>query len=163
MNATAAGTGARWERLVVWAYTRTPDRLRTAVVRALAPTYTVGVLAVVRRPDGRVLLVDQPYRRGWSLPGGDLKRGESAARGAARELLEEVGLRVTVAEPTLAHQRLHDRWVTFVVILQVDDATADGVAPTSPELTAARWFSPSALPDLDSDAVAPLRVAGIGA
>lgn len=48
---------------------------------------------VVRR--GRVLLVRRahpPLRREWSLPGGRLEPGESAARACARELAEETGL-----------------------------------------------------------------------
>ena len=46
------------ERLVVAVYARTPERPRRAVVRAVTPGYRVGVLAVVTRPDGRLLLVE---------------------------------------------------------------------------------------------------------
>ncbi|MDP9497636.1 MAG: NUDIX domain-containing protein [Actinomycetota bacterium] len=150
-----------WERLLVAAYARTPERPRRAVVRLLTPGHRVGVLAVLRRPDGRVLLVDQPYVEGWALPGGDLKRGETVAGALTRELREEIGLHVAVPEPALAAHRAHDRWVTFVAPLQVDDAGADALRPRSPELAAVGWYAPGALPPLHPDTVAPLRLAGV--
>ena len=79
-----------WERLVVAVYARSPERPRRAVVRLVTPGYRVGVLAVLTRPDGRLLLVDQPYTDGWSLPGGDVKRGETIGQGlSAREGLKQ--------------------------------------------------------------------------
>jgi ADP-ribose pyrophosphatase YjhB (NUDIX family) len=43
---------------------------------------------------GRVLLVRNSYRRPLSMPAGNLRRGESPAAAAVRELREEVGIRV---------------------------------------------------------------------
>jgi ADP-ribose pyrophosphatase YjhB (NUDIX family) len=152
-----------WEQLVVAVYARSPERPRRAVVRLVTPGYRVGVLAVLSRPDGRLLLVDQPYTQGWSLPGGDLKRGESVGQGLSRELREEVGLHVDLPDPVLAAQRPHDRWVTFVAKVDVDDATADQLGSRSPELSATAWFAPDALPPLDPDVVDPLRLVGVRA
>ncbi|GBC60440.1 NUDIX hydrolase [Desulfonema ishimotonii] len=45
--------------------------------------------------DGRVLLIRNSYKPGYTLPGGCLKSGEKAVRAAARELCEEVALRVS--------------------------------------------------------------------
>jgi len=42
--------------------------------------------------EGRLLLVRNGYRRGYSLPGGNRKSGESARRAAVREIREEVGV-----------------------------------------------------------------------
>ena len=153
----------QWERLVVAVYARTPERPRRAVVRLLTPGYRVGVLAVLTRPDGRLLLVDQPYTEGWSLPGGDLKRGETVGAGLSRELREELGLHVVAPEPVLAAQRPHDRWVTFVARVEVDEPTAARVAPRSAELQQVGWYAPDALPLLDPDVVDPLRLAGVPA
>ncbi len=76
--------------------------------RALRPESVIPT--VVQRHAGRVLLVDGTGRvllfrggdpadpgRGtwWFTPGGGLDAGESAAEGAARELFEETGLRVS--------------------------------------------------------------------
>lgn len=69
-----------------------PAPVRRAAVHAGAPSYTVGAVAVLRRPDGRLLLVDQRHSDGWALPGGLLRRGESAAAAVVREVREEVGI-----------------------------------------------------------------------
>jgi ADP-ribose pyrophosphatase YjhB (NUDIX family) len=45
---------------------------------------------------GAVLLVRPSYRRQWALPGGGVRPGESAAQAAAREIHEELGLRLAV-------------------------------------------------------------------
>ena len=150
-----------WQRLLVTGYTHAPHGLRRQVVRLLTPGYRTGVLGVLRRPDGRVLLVDQPYVAGWSLPGGDLKRGESVRDALARELREELGVDLAVRTPVLAAQRVHDRWVTFVAPVDVPEEVAAGLRPTSPELRRAEWFPPAALPPLDRDAVEPLRLVGL--
>lgn len=64
----------------------------------------VDVVAAVIRRDGRLLLARRPLakRHGgrWELPGGKLRSGETLARAAARELAEELGVRVVrVGEP----------------------------------------------------------------
>ncbi len=152
-----------WQRLLVAGYTHAPRRLRRQVVRMVTPGYRAGVLAVLRRPDGRVLLVDQPYVDGWSLPGGDLKRGESVRDAIVRELREELGVALEVPTPVLAAQRVHDRWVTFVTTLDVSEDVAEELRPRSAELSRSAWFAPDALPPLDGDAVEPLRLVGLPA
>jgi 8-oxo-dGTP diphosphatase len=148
--------GQRWERLVVAVYSRTPERTRRSVLRVTTPSYRVGVLVVLRRPDGRVLLVSQPYLDGWALPGGNLARGETPAVGAMRELREELGVDLHVDEPTTAQLRPHDRWVTFVVACDVDDATADRARSQSTEITSLGWFATDDLPSLHVDSAGPL-------
>ena len=46
---------------------------------------------------GRLLLEQRWDCGAWGLPGGRLRRGESEARGIARELFEETGLRLPEA------------------------------------------------------------------
>jgi 8-oxo-dGTP diphosphatase len=61
--------------------------------------------AVLQRDDGHVLLArraNESYASGlWGLPGGHVEDGETLAAAAARELCEEVGVRVdaTTLEP----------------------------------------------------------------
>jgi ADP-ribose pyrophosphatase YjhB (NUDIX family) len=55
--------------------------------------------AVVRDAAGRLLLVQRgrpPSEGLWSLPGGRVEPGETAAQAAAREVAEETGLQVEV-------------------------------------------------------------------
>lgn len=54
---------------------------------------THGVYVAVWRR-GRVLLIQNSYKRPISLPSGGVKRGEEWAHSASRELAEEAGLRV---------------------------------------------------------------------
>jgi ADP-ribose pyrophosphatase YjhB (NUDIX family) len=62
-----------------------------------APVECAG--AVVRDEAGRLLLVRRghaPAKGLWSLPGGRIEPGETAAAAAAREVREETGLHVDV-------------------------------------------------------------------
>jgi len=75
--------------------------------------------AVLRRPDGRVLLAQRlpgtPYPGYWEFPGGKAEAGESMRAALDRELAEELGIEVTHAAPWLtrryvyphAHVELH--------------------------------------------------------
>ncbi|MFF3418731.1 NUDIX domain-containing protein [Streptomyces sp. NPDC002698] len=60
------------------------------------PRVLVGAAALLRDAEGRVLIVEPNYRKGWTLPGGTVESdaGESPRRGARRETAEEIGLDV---------------------------------------------------------------------
>lgn len=64
--------------------------------------------AVVRRPDGRVLLAERPPGKPWAgyweFPGGKIEPGEQPLAALARELYEELGIELEAATP----------WITFV-------------------------------------------------
>ncbi|MEV6267824.1 NUDIX domain-containing protein [Kribbella sp. NPDC051936] len=92
--------------------------------RIRKPT-TSGVKALLRRPDGRFLVVRHSYTdtRRWALPGGGYNPArETPAQAAAREVHEELGLLVP---PEIAEAR----WVKDVQEL--------GDAPLSKWLLAA--------------------------
>jgi 8-oxo-dGTP diphosphatase len=77
--------------------------------------------AVVRDADGRLLLVRRgrpPAQGSWTLPGGRVEPGESAAEAAVREVREETGLDVEVGEllatlPVLGYL-VHDFTATVI-------------------------------------------------
>lgn len=47
--------------------------------------------------DGRLLILEPTYKRGWTIPGGQIEAdGESPWEGCRREVREETGLEVTV-------------------------------------------------------------------
>ena len=77
--------------------------------------------AVVRDEVGRLLLIrrgNPPGRGLWSLPGGRVEAGETPAAAAAREVLEETGLRVEVGPLLgvfdLGEFRAHDFAATVI-------------------------------------------------
>ncbi len=54
--------------------------------------------ALVKDPDGRLLLIQRGHEPGaglWSLPGGRIEPGETDQQAVVREIAEETGLRVT--------------------------------------------------------------------
>ncbi len=64
--------------------------------------------AVVRKPDGQVLLAQRPtgkaYAGYWEFPGGKLEPGETPRQALDRELSEELGLTVLRAAPWLVQR-----------------------------------------------------------
>lgn len=62
---------------------------------------TLGARAIVLDSDNRILLVKHTYQSHWYLPGGGVKKGESAKMAIIRELEEEVGLIINDEEPCL--------------------------------------------------------------
>ena len=113
--------------------------------------------------DVRVLLMDGrgrllfARRRGpgfadglLGLPGGGLEHGESAAQGAARELLEEVGVRVRPDDLALAHVSHQDTGrgmsrVGFFFTVPAWEGPVDNLEPDQCE--ALYWQDPAHLPD----------------
>ncbi|MET4671635.1 ADP-ribose pyrophosphatase YjhB (NUDIX family) [Streptomyces sp. PvR018] len=58
------------------------------------PRVLAAAACLFRDAEGRVLLVEPNYRKGWALPGGTVESetGEGPRQGARRETLEEIGL-----------------------------------------------------------------------
>ncbi len=148
----------RAQTVLLAAYKRLPQAVRLFVIRRATPSFHVGAICVVERPDGHLLLVRQSYRSGgWGFPGGLLRRGEEPADGARRELKEELGvdvdldpLPVVVIDPGM-------RRVDVVFNGRLaPGSTAAETGPHSPEISEARWFPPGALPNLLPEAASAL-------
>lgn len=115
-----------------------PGIVRRTLVRAGTPNFTVGAVCAIDH-DGSYLVLRQPHRPGWSLPGGLLNRGESAAEGVEREVLEETGLRIEVGLPLSVQVNGRVRRVDVIYRIRVDtrpDVSAGG------EATEAGWLPP---------------------
>jgi 8-oxo-dGTP diphosphatase len=69
-------------------------------------------VGVLLQDDGAFLLTSRPqakvYAGYWEFPGGKLEAGESVAQALARELSEELGLQVDVADVQMWKQQLVD-------------------------------------------------------
>jgi 8-oxo-dGTP pyrophosphatase MutT (NUDIX family) len=138
-------------------YGRIPEPVRRVLVRVVAPSFTVGALCAITRPDGQLLLVREIYRPKWGLPGGLLQRREEPAAAARREVMEEVNLEIELlGDPTAVVDpvpRLID------MVFRARPASLAAIAelrPTSPEIVEARWFDPDRLPELQHEAAAAL-------
>jgi 8-oxo-dGTP diphosphatase len=78
------------------------------------------VAALVGDGDGRVLITrrrpDQPLPDQWEFPGGKIEPGESPAHALARELAEEIGVRVEVGT---IWDVLHHQYPAYEVLMLV--------------------------------------------
>ena len=113
---------------------------------------------VLRNPSGEVLL--QKVKRGfftghWSLPGGFIDYGEHPREGAARELAEELGLNLSLSDPSgeagevragedshIVQERIFTaegiNFVSFSYLVDVEDGLEFKLKPD--EIEEARWF-----------------------
>ncbi|MEP6649328.1 MAG: NUDIX hydrolase [Lapillicoccus sp.] len=72
-----------------------------ALLNSFLPRKRVIAQALVRDEAGRVLLCHPTYKDDWDLPGGVVEVRESPREAAAREVLEELGLRLPVGRLVL--------------------------------------------------------------
>ncbi|MEU8814034.1 NUDIX domain-containing protein [Actinoplanes sp. NPDC048796] len=140
-------------------------------------------MTVINRRAGRVLLVDQagrtlllhggdparPGHRWWFTPGGGLLDGESPAEGAARELFEETGLRVSPADLGSSYWREvsefsysgrdyrqdQDFFLLRVTEIQIDMAGMDDDEQET--ITEHRWWSAEEI-EASSELIYPVEL-----
>jgi 8-oxo-dGTP diphosphatase len=110
---------------------------------------------IVTADDGRVLLVrraNAPARGSWSVPGGRVEPGEDDVTATAREVLEETGLEVTVADHVGTVERDAPDGSVFVVrdyrCTPVTGADPAGVV-AGDDACDVGWFTPSQVRELD--------------
>ena len=104
------------------------------------------VRVIVYRDDGDILLVRSRFsRQEWALPGGGVNRNESYEQAAARETLEEVGLRVHNLR-YLGKANSHESYVKFSVRVFAAHAS-DYDIKCNFEIMEARWLNMNYLPE----------------
>lgn len=137
-------------------FRRLPTRLRVWLVHAATPSYAVGAVAIFKRGDGRIALVEQRHSLGWALPGGLLARGEAAGIALVRELAEELGVRVDPLSLPVPFASVNPR-VRRVDVVYFIDAPSDVALRSEDdvEVTGVGWFHLDALP-LVSDPTAEI-------
>jgi len=115
------------------------------------PTRPVPGAAVVCLRGDEVLLVQrgtEPNRGRWSFPGGKINPGETARQTAAREALEETGLRVHVLDVVDVYDAIFPPYHYCVAdYLAVPMDAAEPVA--CGDAMDARWVSAARIPEYD--------------
>jgi 8-oxo-dGTP diphosphatase len=143
----------RLHRTALKLFRRLPVKARRRVVRTIAPAYTVGSICVIERSDGAILLVRLSYRNSWGLPGGLLKRGETPAEAALREVKEESTLDVqVVGDPAVVVDPEAQRVDVVFQARLAPGVDPDTAVASSPEIVEVAWYPSDALPDLQHEA-----------
>lgn len=103
--------------------------------------------AVIRGPDQRVLIARRPLDKHqgglWEFPGGKVEAGETVEAALARELHEELGIRVGSARPLI--QVRHD-YPDKQVLLDVWEVLSFAGDPHGAEGQPLAWVAPDELP-----------------
>ena len=118
-----------------------------------SPTSSLPVLRVAAAAlvdgDGRVLLAQRPAGKSmaglWEFPGGKIEAGETPEQALRRELAEELGIIVEVADLTLAATATHD-YQDFHLDMPLFLCRRWQGAPHSNEGQALAWVLPRDLP-----------------
>jgi ADP-ribose pyrophosphatase YjhB (NUDIX family) len=117
-------------------------RLMRAYWKIAHPTTHGTLVALWNR--GEILLVRNSYVRFYSLPGGYLRKGESARQAVLRELSEEVGVSARDEDLTFELEETHE-WegkLDHVQIFGVELAERPTIAVDQREVVEAAWWSP---------------------
>lgn len=135
-----------------------PRPLRRFIIHTATPSYTVGAVAVLRRRDGQIALVEQRHSLGWALPGGLLSRRETASAGLVREIVEELGIVLDQDALPVPYAAVNPDARRVDIVYFVD--APDGVGLRSEddvEVTGVGWFRLDALPPISEPTAEILR------
>jgi mutator protein MutT len=122
------------------------------------------VAGVLRDASGRVLVAERPVGRhlagGWEFPGGKLGADEPRRAGLARELREEIGIRVEAARPLM---QIRHHYPDRSILLDVWLVTRYEGIPASLDGQRLRWcgdgdLGNAGLLPADQPVVAALRL-----
>lgn len=112
-------------------------------------THRVAADIIIERDDAVVLIrrgVD-PFRGGWSLPGGHVEAGEQVAEAARREAREETGLDVALDDVLGAYDAPGRDPRGPVISIVYTASPVGGTLDAATDAEEARWFPLDDLPD----------------
>jgi 8-oxo-dGTP diphosphatase len=121
-------------------------------------TPRVAAGALIRNPEGQILLVKPTYKDGWDIPGGYVEPGESPAAACLRELKEEIGLTAELG-PLLVvdwapHPNEGDKLLFVFDGGTMTDAETSALTPDGVEISEVRFHSTDDLHDHMPDRLA---------
>ena len=148
--------------LALSTFRRLPVPLRRQIVRFVAPTYVVGVVAVIHNAEGELLLLRERHHEGWALPGGLVSRHEPPEQALVRELQEEIGVSLRTEDLGEPAVNIDPDARRVDVIYQID-AVPMSPRAKPPEVLEALWFAPENFPELFEPTVAVLHAADMAA
>ena len=97
-------------------------------------------VGVIENADGEIFIcrrgAGQHQANKWEFPGGKVEAGETVAQALARELAEEIGIRVTDCH---SFMRIEHDYGDKQVILDIRKVTAFGGKPEGLEGQPSRW------------------------
>lgn len=103
------------------------------------------VRVIIYRDDGDILLIKNRFsRQEWALPGGCVNRNESYEQAAAREVLEEVGIKIDDLR-YLGKTNSHESYAKFSVRVFAAHAS-DYAIKCNFEIMETRWLNRDYLP-----------------
>lgn len=148
------------KRGVFRAFGAMPRPVRRWLIRTIQPTWTAGSVAIIERDDGRWLFVKPVYRKGWTLPGGLVDRGEHPATTVVREMNEELGITVEVIDDGwVIIDREYSCLETVFRAALADGTDPDRIEVATAELSDLGWYDPASPPDLEDETVEVLALA----
>lgn len=142
--------------------------MRREISNAYPPVPRVGVGAITIK-DGKVLLVKrgiEPSKGLWAIPGGTLKLGETMEECAAREILEETGIKIKVGGCAYVFDFIEydeKREIKFhFVIVDFSADYIEGKPKGADDALEARWLAPADVKKLSvaKNTIAALRSLG---
>ncbi|KTD40410.1 NUDIX domain-containing protein [Legionella parisiensis] len=118
-------------------------------LQSLLGLKTLGSRAIILNHNHQILLVKHTYQPHWYLPGGGVKKGESAKEAIIRELKEEVGI-IPTEEPQLFGIYFHTYMGVndYPVIFIIKNFTSREAY--SHEIEQMAWYDYTDLPDMVS-------------
>lgn len=122
----------------------------SAVMDTVLPTHRVLGQVLFTDPAHRLLLVKPLHKGEWELPGGVIEPGESPRVGAEREILEELGIAISLGDPVLVDwMPPYQGWSDALGFIFRGGELAANTELTLPaqELAESRWVG---LDELDS-------------
>ena len=100
-------------------------------------THLVSVAALVTNDEGKILLVNSPWR-GWEYPGGLIEPGETFQEALHREIREEAGVEVEITGFVGICKNVEKD----IVNIDFTCRYVGGELTTSEESTEVAWFTP---------------------